>query len=199
MRSRNRTLRTAFVVIGAALAVSALAMAAGPGQHGPGAGGAALASPSNLTAQQLQQLEQVRSDLEQKTLPLERQVESKRMELDALMASSNPDLDRVRALRGEIRQLQSKLDDAWFEASAQVSQFLTPQQRAQYADSSAWLMGEAGWYDGWSCPWDRGPGCDWYDGGNGRYTRNWRGRDTYARGYNRWRGSRLGGHTGCCW
>jgi len=190
---------TALAVIGIALGISALAMAAGPGSHGQRARQITVAPSDSLTTTQLQRLERIRSDLEKKTLPLESRVESKRMELDALMSSSEPDLERARSLRAEIRQLESQLDDAWLEASGEVSRILTPEQRAQGAAPSAWLMGNGGWYDGWSCPRDRGAGYDWNYDGHNRYARSWGHRDSYARGSNRWYGPRMGGHAGCCW
>ena len=199
MKRGSTRLWTALAIIGIAVGISALAMAAGPGHHGQASREITVAPSGTLTSGQLDQLERIRSDLEKKTLPLERQVEAKRTELDALMASSNPDLERARSLRAEIRQLESRLDDAWFEASDRVSRILTPEQRAQGAAPSAWLMGNARWYDGWSCPWDRDPGCDGYAADRNRSHRHWNDRTADARSSGRWNGAHMGYRADRCW
>ena len=165
MKRAHRTFWTPLTLLGIALAISALAVAAAPGPHGPATGMTAGAPTRTLTPDQLRQLDEVRLTVEKKALPLERKIQARRMELEAIMSSPDPDLDRARALRREIRKLEEQLDDVWAEASAEVSSFLTPEQRAQYADPAAWLMGTSSWYDGWSCPWDRAGryGSGWHD------------------------------------
>lgn len=194
MKRTNRTLWAAFAIIGAALAVSALALPAGMG-HGPGHMGDNAAATRGLSADQVQQLDRIRADLDQRTRPLERQLEAKRMELEAVLASPDSDLDRARQLRSEIRELESQLDDAWFQARAQVTKILTPEQRAQEPDPSWWLMGNGSWYDGWSCPWDRAMASRWNRGGWPGHTWNCPDHAMHSRYSGRW--SR--GSMNTCW
>ena len=166
MRRTDRKTWMALSGLGIVLAISVLAAAAGPGSH-RGANGTMTASAmETLTQEQLQRLDEVRAGMEKETLPWERSIEAKRMEVKGVLAAPDPDLDRVRGLRNQIRELEAKLDEAWYKASSEVSSFLTPEQRAQYADPAAWLMGASGWYDGWSCPWDASG-----LGGDGRHER----------------------------
>ncbi len=196
MHRSNTRLWTVLAVIGAVVGISALAMAGGAGHHRQAARGSMMAPTGNLTSGQLQQLERIRSNLEQKTLPVERTIEAKRVELEAIMKSPNPDLDRARSLRADIRTLENRLDDAWFDASAQVGKILTPEQRARGAAPSAWLMGNARWYGGWSCPWERAANRDWRSGG---HVWNWNDRGGSLRGMHGWNGSHMRGYTAGCW
>lgn|GEM_PF-5548429 len=167
-----------------ATSAAALATLAAFAAGAPGSTSATLAAdPGLLTAQQREQLERIRGDLESWTLPLERELAGARAELDAEVAAPNPDPARIRALRKKARHLEDRLDDAWLKARGKASQILTPDRRGRIGEPRALLVGDGAWYDGWSCPWD-GPGA-WTAGvrvGN-------RCRRRAGRGWNRaWRG-----------
>lgn len=180
MTRKHRQPWQAIVVATAAAALTALAAFAAGAPGNPS--GTFAVDRGQLTAQQTAQLERIRGDLESRTVPLERELEAARMELDAAMAAPNPDPARIRALRKKVRNLEDRLDDAWLEASERASKILTPDQRSRIGDPRALLMGDGAWYDGWYCPWDR-PGA-WTAGAHMWDRCRWRAGRAWSRAWN---------------
>jgi Spy/CpxP family protein refolding chaperone len=87
---------------------------------------------SQMSPEQRKEWTQMRRKFSKDTLLLRKQIVNKRMELRDLWEDENPDTDKVRALSGEIADLQAKL-------IKQRNEFLL-QCREKFGDR------------GWSCP-----------------------------------------------
>jgi Spy/CpxP family protein refolding chaperone len=134
-----------------------------------------------LNQEQAQEMEKIRAEFHEKVLPLEQQLATKRVEMDAVWVRSDGNPTQTQELRREIRDLESKLEDIHFEASDAAAKHLSPEQRSLYGDAvCVWAA------SGWSCPWD--------DRRYGNRTM----RSRWGAGWQRWRGNWMSGQR-CCW
>jgi len=128
---RLMTILGVLVLVGA---VAVPVMALGPGWghmmgwgYGPGGGGYA-----NLTDEQQNELAALDRKFFDETKNLQDQIWTKSGELNALLNSPNPDLDKAKALQGEISDLRAKLDQERFNYDLQARKIL-PDQGTGYA------------------------------------------------------------------
>ena len=97
----------------AALAIPALAQGPGPGRGFRGQGGPEdcprHASSTNLTEEQKGQLDKLHQKFFDQTAQLRTQISAKHSELNILMNTSNPDLEKAKAIQKELSDLKGKM------------------------------------------------------------------------------------------
>jgi Spy/CpxP family protein refolding chaperone len=153
-------LLTVVTVLGVAAAFAALAFAHDPPRVDQRSQGSMTGTDSQLSPEQIQELEQAREAYREKAVPLERELDAKWSELETLTSEPGADLDQVTALRRQVRKLERELEDLRFEADVQVSRMLSPEQRDYFGHTGDLLAG----HDRWSCD----DGCR----GQGHHSRN---------------------------
>ena len=131
------------------LAAEAMAQGRGPGYGGPGRRLAAL----DLTAQQQQQIGQLRDAALKQCEPLRAQLGQKLDELRNLWRAPQPDRRAIAHKQTEVDTLRAKQRDVWTDFRYQVHALLTPEQRSKWADWGGPGMG-GGRGRGF---WHRGP------------------------------------------
>ncbi len=129
-----------WMVGGALLAMSGLAIAAGPGFgwgnnfNCPGG-----FDQLNLTADQNTKLNDVREKTWKETVTLRNQMQTKRLELQTLWSNPNPDKDKVLAKQKELNDLRNTLQAKMTDSRLEARKVLTPEQAAQVAGSGPGL------------------------------------------------------------
>jgi zinc resistance-associated protein len=97
----------------AALAIPALAQGPGMGRGFRGQGGPEdrprYTSSSNLTEEQKTQMDNLHQKFFDQTAQLRSQIAAKHSELNILMNTSNPDLEKAKALHKELSDLKGKM------------------------------------------------------------------------------------------
>ena len=122
----------------ALLATSGLAIAQGWGRgggmgFGPG-GGMGLgpcAANLNLTAEQIKQMQELRTQHFNETATLREALLARNAELRSLWAQSNPDEKNLVAKQKEINDLRSRLQEMSVKHQLQARGILTPEQQTQ--------------------------------------------------------------------
>jgi Spy/CpxP family protein refolding chaperone len=113
-----------------ALSGEVMAQGRGPGHGGQGRGLAAL----NLTAQQRQQIDQLREVAAKQSEPLRAQMAQKRDELRVLWRVDQPDKNAIKQKQAEMDGLRVQQHAIWTDFRFQVHGVLTPEQRSKWAD-----------------------------------------------------------------
>ena len=118
----------------------------GPGMMGYWGGGPGYAGAyGNLTAEQRNQLDTLSGKFYEETADVRNQIRAKSSELDSILNSANPDLERAKAIQKEINELRAKLDEKAlnYEVAARK---IVPQFRSDeaYASSGGYPMGGYG-------------------------------------------------------
>jgi zinc resistance-associated protein len=97
----------------AALAIPALAQGPGMGRGFRGQGGSEDCPghrySGNLTEEQKSQMDKLHQKFFDQTAPLRSQIAAKHSELNILMNTSNPDLEKAKALQKELTDLKGKM------------------------------------------------------------------------------------------
>jgi len=83
----------------------------GQWDRGPGYSGQYDRGYGNLTEEQASKLDQLDRKFYSETADLSDKIWSKSAELDTLLSSADPDLEKARALQKEINDLRAKLDE----------------------------------------------------------------------------------------
>ncbi len=123
-----------WMVGGALLAMSSLAIAAGPGfgrGNNPNCPGGF--DQLNLTAEQKTNLNTLRENTWKETVDLRNKMQAKRLELRTLWTDPNPDKGNILAKQKEMNELRSTLQAKMTESRLEARQYLTPEQAAQMA------------------------------------------------------------------
>lgn len=119
-------------MVGLALvALGGVAIAAGPGfGKGPGncLGGF---SHLNLTPEQQTKLTAMQEKNWKEIIPLRNEMQTKRLELQALWTAPNPDKNKILAKQKEINALRDKLQAKTTDFRIEARSVLTPEQAAQ--------------------------------------------------------------------
>ncbi|KAB2969628.1 MAG: hypothetical protein F9K18_01055 [Thermoanaerobaculia bacterium] len=152
-RTRGKRLGIPAVAVGL-LSVAGLAWAQTP----------TSSAQSQVTREQSRQLDELRSQYEEKTLTLEKRLSAAELELDRALARPDMDSDQFIALRGQVRNLEGQLEDQYLRANAEAGKLMgiAPGATINGADPLGYGWAPA-WHDscGWSgCPW----GGAWHDG-----------------------------------
>lgn len=128
---------TRALLIAATLSLIASWAIAGPGGMGgwgrgmgPGYGTPPMGAP-NLTAEQSQQLQELRQSYFSEIAPLQNQVFSKRAEMRMLWSQPNPDAGKIAAKQREVQELETQLREKATQHQLAVRKILTPEQMAQ--------------------------------------------------------------------
>ena len=85
----------------------------------------------NLTSEQRSRLDTLERKFYEETKDLRDQVWTKSRELDSVLNSSNPDLDKAKALQKEISDLRAKLDEKTVTYELEARK-IVPDQRLDY-------------------------------------------------------------------
>jgi Spy/CpxP family protein refolding chaperone len=107
-----------------------MAQGRGPGAGGPGRRLAAL----DLTAQQRQQIDQLRDAARKQSEPLRAQMAQKRDELRNLWRVDQPDKSAIAQKQAELDAIRAQQRAIWTDFRYQVHGVLTPEQRSKWAD-----------------------------------------------------------------
>lgn len=91
----------------------------------------------NLTSQQQQQMESIRSKYEPQINSIRQQMRTEREKMSTMMANSESQ-NSLRAQHQSITALNQKMQNLRFESMLEMQQILTPQQRQQFSQ----MMGE---------------------------------------------------------
>jgi Spy/CpxP family protein refolding chaperone len=123
-----------WMVGGALLAMSGLAIAAGPGfgrGNNPNCPGGF--DQLNLTAEQKTKLTDLREKTWKDTVTLRNEMQTKRLELRTLWTNPNPDKDKILAKQKEMNDLRNTLQAKMTDSRLEARKHLTPEQAAQVA------------------------------------------------------------------
>lgn len=132
------------VLVFSLLAISGLALAQGWGRgpgggnaergpgYGPGGNCAAGLQALNLGPDQSQQMQALRENHFKEIAPLRDEMVSKRGELRALWAQTNPDQSQILAKQQEMNKLRSQLQEKATNHRLDLLQILTPEQKAKF-------------------------------------------------------------------
>jgi Spy/CpxP family protein refolding chaperone len=138
-------------MVGAALvAMSGLAVAAGPGfgrGNNPDCPGGGAYDRLNLTAEQKTKMNELREKTWKDTVNLRNEMQTKRLELRTLWSNPNPDKDKIAAKQKELSALRDQLQSKMTESKLEARKFLTPEQAAELATAGGPGMGFGG--HGW--------------------------------------------------
>jgi Spy/CpxP family protein refolding chaperone len=156
------------IIMAAILATAGVAMGQGWGKgpgmgmgYGPYSGGARAWGPGlwralNLTPEQVEKIKALRGSFFKEKIPLRNDLMSKRLELRALWAQTNPDEEKILAKQKEINALRAQLEEKATRNRLEMLKILTPEQRAQWQAYKASFGYGRGYRRGWG--WGRGPG-----------------------------------------
>jgi Spy/CpxP family protein refolding chaperone len=123
-----------WMVGGALLAMTGLAIAAGPGfgrGNNPNCPGGF--DQLNLTADQKTKLNDLREKTWKDTVDLRNAMQAKRLELRTLWAAPKPNKGDIQARQDELNDLRSKLQAKMTDSRLEARQHLTTEQAAQMA------------------------------------------------------------------
>jgi Spy/CpxP family protein refolding chaperone len=95
----------------------------------------------DLTAQQRQQIHQLREIAVRQSEPLRAPMAQKRDELRALWRVDQPDRSAIAQKQAELDTLRIQQRAIWMDFRFQVHGLLTPEQRSQWADQGGPGMG----------------------------------------------------------
>ena len=97
-----------------------------------------------LTAQQIDNVRQIRSDYGDKIVPLQQRLYSLRIEARGYASDPDADLGKIKDYREEIRGLEGKIDDLRLDARGEINKVLTKEQRVYFSDNFDWWDGGFG-------------------------------------------------------
>jgi zinc resistance-associated protein len=193
--SRRQKMKKTLAVAGIMLLVAAIAvpvLAYGPnwgrGRHmqgywqgGPGACPQYGPGYTNLTEEQRAELGALRQKFYEDMAPLRDEVRTKRAELNTLLSTPDPDVEKAKALQQEISALKAKIAEARLDFALEVRK-VDPNARFGMGPGRGWGSGK------WERPHTQGYGPGYGQHGPGYYGR-------HMRGY----GPGMGYGPGYCW
>ncbi len=94
-----------------------------------------------LTAQQIDNVRQIRSDYGDKIVPLQQRLYSLRIQARGYASDPDADLGKIKDYREEIRGLEGKIDDLRLDARGEINKVLTKEQRVYFSDNFDWWDG----------------------------------------------------------
>ncbi len=101
-----------------------------------------------LTAQQIDNVRQIRSNYDDKILPLQQKLYSLRIEARGYASDPDANLGKIKDYREEIRGLEGKIDDLRLDARGEINKVLTKEQRVYFSDNFDWWDSGRGMMNG---------------------------------------------------
>lgn len=103
-----------------------------------------------LKAGQITEINKLRKNSYETTLPIENELRSLRIEYQAANSSPDLDVEKVKSLRSSIRAKEEKIDDINLETKLQIKKLLNEKQQAYFNNDKYtwWDMAENCWYAG---------------------------------------------------
>jgi Spy/CpxP family protein refolding chaperone len=99
----------------------------GDGQEGP-----RIWKALDLSPDQSQKMKELREGLFKESIPIRNEITSKRFELRALWAQTNPDEGKILAKQKEINTLRADLQEKVTKKRLEMRKILTPEQQAKW-------------------------------------------------------------------
>jgi Spy/CpxP family protein refolding chaperone len=105
-----------------------------------------------LTQDQVDEINQYRSEYDNKIIPLQKEMRTLRIEMEGYMNRNDADLDQIKDYRNQMRDLENQIEDYRFEARKKMNSVFTDNQQLYFNDNSN------GWWDGMydRCGWGYG-------------------------------------------
>jgi Spy/CpxP family protein refolding chaperone len=138
--------RKRFGLTAALLAVLALATYAYAHDTERWGGGSSRHASGDLTQEQIQTLDEIRLKYNEQILVLEKELVSKRGEVEPYASRPDADPDRLSAYREELRSLESQIDELEIEARAEAWKALPSDHRAYWTDHDEFCSMGCDWW-----------------------------------------------------
>jgi len=124
----------------------------GPWGSTPGHGWGHERGYGDITKEQRSQLEQLDRKFHDETADLRNEIWKKSAELNTLLNSSNPDLEKVKALQRELSDLRAKMDEKYLTYELEARKVI-PERRSggRYGMGYGHHMGGYGPHMGYGC------------------------------------------------
>lgn len=119
--------------------ISSIAFSQGFGRWGRGSGPGSVYGPrwsqmgSNLTEEQEEKLQSLRTDLDKEILPLRDKIQAKALELQRLWTADELDEKAILAKAKEVSDLQNQLQDKIIRYRLNTAKILTKEQRTLFS------------------------------------------------------------------
>ncbi len=116
-----------------------------------------------LSAEQMTQIRNIRSEYDDQIFPLQRELSSLRIEARGYSSRSDADIEKIKSYRKDVNNLSGKLEDLRLDAKGEINKVLSKEQRAYFGNNFGWWNMDGGMmgYDGYgmdNCPmmshWD---------------------------------------------
>ncbi|MBI5021769.1 MAG: hypothetical protein HZB59_10045 [Ignavibacteriales bacterium] len=91
-----------------------------------------------LTTDQRSQIRDIWSEYESKILPIEKELNSMRIEAQGYTSRSGADVGKIKSYRTEIRNLEDKIQDLRLDNRGEINKILTKEQRVYFGDNYDW-------------------------------------------------------------
>jgi len=105
-----------------------------------------------LTQDQVDEINQIRSEYDSKIIPLQNQMRALRTEMRGYINRRDTDPDQIKDYRNQMRDLEHQIEDYRFEVRDKMNDVFTDNQRVYFNDN------RVGWWDDMydRCGWDYG-------------------------------------------
>lgn len=91
-----------------------------------------------LSAEQMTRVRDIRSQYDDKIIPLQRELRALRLEANGYATRSGADMGKIKSYRKDIRDLEDDIADLRLDARADISKVLTKEQRVYFGDRYDW-------------------------------------------------------------
>lgn len=120
------------------------------GDYGMGWWNTNLPSQYKLSSDQVAELNEYRTDYDQKITPLQKELRALQIEMRGYVNRNDADPSKVKEYRNQIRDIQDEIADIRIDARKNMNNLLTDNQRGYFNDT------RVGWWDGFygRCGWD---------------------------------------------
>ncbi|NOX66540.1 MAG: hypothetical protein GXO85_12330 [Chlorobi bacterium] len=109
-----------------------------------------LPSQYQLSADQVVELNEYRTNFDQKIVPLQKELRALQIEMRGYVNRNNSDPVKVKEYRNQVRDIQDQIADIRIEARQKMNSIFTDEQQGYFNDT------RVGWWDGFygRCGWD---------------------------------------------
>ena len=114
---------------------------------GPGWWNNTISDQYALSADQANRMNSIRTQAQEKTLPLQNQLHSLRVEMRGYASRYDVDSNKIKNYRNQIRDLEDQIADAHLNARDKINKVLTKEQRVYFNQGSyGWWDMDNGWW-----------------------------------------------------